>query len=185
MRDTRRLRHLASSERTQIAAGRAECRTAQCSPSSPAPVSQTRAGTDGLAQERWASALQSAGSIHRPRESCAGPISGWARDPISSPQATSLTTMSVRDVVRQRPDSERSRTTTSGVLTKPQTRRPGARRAQDFNVDHTCFAVLTTHSRRVFVRRVPNADIGGCSRVGRSAPTRRSGGLNEPGPSRR
>ena len=42
----------------------------------PCPVSQTRAGTDGLAQERWASALQSAGSIHRPRETCAGPISG-------------------------------------------------------------------------------------------------------------
>src|SRR5665811_1574515 len=80
----------------------------------PCPVSQTRAGTDGLAQERSASALQSAGSIHRPRERCAGPISGSARDPISSPQATSLTTMSVRDVVRQRPDSERSRTTTSG-----------------------------------------------------------------------
>lgn len=65
---------------------------------------------------------------------------------------------------------------TGGVVTKPQTRRPGARQAQEFNVDHTRSAVLTTH-----VSQGDPATRGGVEVAVPSRETSRSGrGLGAP-----
>ena len=45
-------------------------------------------------------------------------------------------------------DATATTSSDNGVLTKLQRRRPGAVLAPDLDVDHTCFAVLTTHFSR-------------------------------------